>query len=336
MGVSTLSDEEFSALVSGLHRASIADEDEFVATQLDELAPWLPASDARRVVAAVLDRRTGLGEIEVLLADDTVTDVLVDGPGAVVVERAGQLVESGIVLDAEGVRLLVDRVARHCRPRPERLRPIAHGVLPSGTRVTVVLSPTARPGPAVAFRRHRPTGWTLEQLAGEFADRLRTAVDRRESIVVAGATGSGKTSLVAALLASAARERLVVVEDVAELPATEGALHLEADERTDFRELVAASLRLRPDRIVVGEVRGAEAVDVLHALTSGHRGAMTTVHASDGASALRRLVLLSGQADDRVDAGLVAEHWRAAIDLVVVMQRHADGSRRVASVWECD
>ena len=335
MAGSTLSAAEFGALVSGVHRSSINEDDASIDEHVRRVAPWIGGADFDRVVDAVLRRRSSLGELDAVLADESVTDVLVDGPGTVLVERHGCLEPSGVELDADGVRLLVDRIARHCRPRPERTRPVAHGVLPGGVRATVVLSPTAEPGPVVALRRHRSTGWSLDELAGAHAARLWRALERRETIVVAGPTGSGKTSLVASLLASLdGAERVVVIEDVAELPALPGAVRLESDDRIDFRQLVASSLRLRPDRIVVGEVRGPEAVDVLHALTSGHRGALTTVHAQDGPGAVRRLTLLSGQSDDRVDPALVALHWSEAIDLVVVMRRGSDGRRCVSSVWE--
>lgn len=337
IGVSELSSVERAALVSAVHQASIDGDDHSIHDVAVDVAPWIGSADRQRVVDAVLRRRGGLGEIQELLDDDAVTDVLVDGPGVVLVERNGQLERSGVVLDRSGVRLLVDRVARHCRPRPELRRPVAHGVLPGGVRATVVLSPTSASGPSIALRRHRRGAWPLEDLAGSFTSQLRSAIDRRDNIVVVGSTGSGKTSLVAALLAEVpADERVVVIEDVAELAVGERCVRLESDDRTDFRELVATSLRLRPDRIVVGEVRGSEAIDVLHALTSGHRGSMATVHAADGPSALRRLALLSGQGDDSIDVQLVREHWRSAVDRFVVMTRDADGRRTVAATWAGD
>jgi pilus assembly protein CpaF len=330
---------EIAALVSEVHADLAAHSSSDLGSsqrEVSQRAPWLSVAEVERV-ADLIDRRLyGFGDIEVLLAQPEVTDILVNGPGLVLVERAGELVDSGIALDAAGVRLLVDRVARWCRPRPDARHPVAHAVLPTGDRATVVLPPAAAKGPYVAIRRMPSGGLPLSELADAAdAEVLRAAVRARRSILVIGPTGAGKTTLVGALVAEVpASERIVVVEDVAELSTVHPhVVRLVAADGADLRALVATSLRLRPDRIVVGEVRGAEAVDLLHALTSGHAGGFATLHATSAAEAHRRLQLLCGQASDTVDPAVMRAQWSGAFDLVVTMKR-AHGGRRVVSCIE--
>jgi len=328
---------ELAALVTELHPL-LAVSDQGRGHRLaivSAIAPWLDHHEADEVLRAVEARLGGFGEVEALLDDTTVTDILINGPGPVMVERNGRLLVSDVVLDRDGLRLLVDRLGRWCRPRPDAQRPISHGVLPSGDRATVVVAPVAVGGPHVAIRRLRSGQVALSQLAEPaVVAQLGDAIDAGLSILIIGPTGSGKTTLLAAMLALVpADERVVVLEDVAELPTAGGhVVRLESGPAADLRALVAASLRLRPDRVVVGEVRGGEALDLLHALTSGHVGGMATLHATSAPEARRRLLLLSGQASDRVDVEVVAQHWRSAFDLIVTMARQADGQRRVVDV----
>ena len=218
--------------------------------------------------------------------------------------------------------------------------------LPDGTRVAVVLPPLAVDGPVLAIRRHRRDVRHLDQFGdAALVAELRRCVDERRNLVVHGATGSGKTSLLNALAGTvAAHERIVTIEDVAELRLPgEHVVRLEARPgtaegvgRVAIRELVRTALRLRPDRIIVGEVRGAEALDMIWALSTGHTGSFSTCHAAGPADALRRLETMCSLAGEGLPLEAIRTQVRAAVDVLVGVARGVDGARRVVSVHHVD
>ncbi|HEU5149865.1 MAG TPA: CpaF family protein [Iamia sp.] len=309
-----------------------------------EVAPHLPPDGVAGLARRVRARATGLGVIEPLLADPTVTEVMVNGPGPVWVERAGRLVCTEVRVDRATVDRLVARVLMPTGGRADRSRPLADARLPDGSRVHVVVPPLAVDGPCITIRRFGARVVDLDAVAGPaVADLLRAAIAERRQIVVSGGAGAGKTTLLNALAGSIdPDERIVTVEDAAELrlpgrhvvrlearPAT-----VEGAGEVTIRDLVRAALRMRPDRIVVGEVRGAEALDMLQAMNTGHDGSLSTCHASSPVDALRRLetMVLTGAADLPLRA--VREQIASAVDLVVQVARRPDGSRRVVAVAE--
>lgn len=288
----------------------------------------------------------GLGSLQALLDDPDVSDVLVNGPGDVWVERAGRLQPSGVVVTRREVDRAIERLVAPLGLQADRAHPVVDGRLADGTRVTVVLPPLAVDGPLVAVRRHAARALRLDELASEaVAAVLRDRLSRRRNVVVFGPTGSGKTTLLRSLAAELSPdERIVTVEDVAELRLPgRGTVRLEARPgtsdgigRVGFRELVRVALRLRPDRIVVGEVRGAEAADMVWALSTGHDGSMSTVHAASAPDALRRLTAFAVAGAEGAPADVVRDQVRAAVHVLVGMGRGGDGRRRVTSVHDVD
>lgn len=308
----------------------------------------LPPDALAQLVRELTDALAGLGPIEPLLRDPAVTDVMVNGPSEVWVERSGRLERSGVTYpDAEALRAAVLRVIGPLGLRLDRARPHVDARLPDGSRLHALLPPLAAHGPVVTVRKFAPVRYSWEELAerdalpSEAAALLRACVTERRSIVCCGRTGTGKTTLLNLLLADVgADERVVVIEDAPELrPACPHVVRLEtrppnaeAAGEVTLRDLVRQALRMRPDRIVVGEVRGVELVDVLQALATGHEGCMTTVHAR---AADEALVRLEGMA---LLAGLPLEAARAqlavGLDVVAVLSRGPDGRRGLVQIAE--
>lgn len=316
---------------------------ERLATLLREEAPLLDDEEVRQRAESMAVELVGLGPIQALLDDDRVTDVLVNGPGEVWVERDGSLRPSGVVVDVAAITQAVERLVVPLGLRADRSQPIVDARLADGTRVTVVLPPLAVHGPLLAVRRHRRDPVPLGDMAGGAVDLLRSLVRARRNLIVFGATGSGKTTLLASLASELPDdERLVAVEDVAELSLTgRGVVRLESRPgtadgvgRVGFRELVRAALRLRPDRILVGEVRGAEAADMVWALSTGHDGSMSTLHAASAEDALRRLRTFAAAGAPGTPPDVIAEQVHAAVHALIGTVRLPDGSRAVSTIHE--
>jgi pilus assembly protein CpaF len=283
-----------------------------------------------------------------LLADPSVDEVLVNGPDQVWVERRGRLQRaSARFADREALRDACARLVASAGRRIDDASPMVDARLSDGSRLNVVLPPVAPDGPLLSLRRFAPRAFTLAALIErgsldqDTADLLARCVAAHLDIVVSGGTSTGKTSLLGALAGLAdATERIVTVEDSAELridrphvvrlearPAS-----LEGTGAVSIRELVRNALRMRPDRLIVGEVRGGEALDLLQAMNTGHDGSLTTVHANTPAGALRRLEMLALLGGVELPHSVVREQVATAIDVVVQMQRMGDGSRRVSEV----
>lgn len=333
--------------------ARIVDSDTpFHPEALREAAALIAAEEAPLhgpgVVDDVVSSLIGLGPLERLLADSDVTDVLVNGPDDIWVERAGRLQRADAVFrDEEAIVAAVERVIAPLGLRLDRASPAVDARLADGSRLHAVIPPAAVDGPAVAVRRFTPVVPDLDALVdmggitADGAALLRAAVEDRRNLLVSGGTGSGKTTLLNVLSREIpADERVVTIEDAAELRLTGHVVRLEgrppnaegAGEIT-LRTLVRQALRLRPDRIVVGEVRGPEALDLIQAMSTGHAGSMGTVHANGPAEALWRLETLAAMGEHRLPAEAVAAQLRSAVDLTVHMRRGAD-RREVASVSE--
>ena len=317
-----------------------APEDRLV-TLLREEAPLLTDAEVRRRARLMAVDLVGLGPIQRLLDDEQISDVLVNGPGEVWVERTGRLELSGVILDRAAVDRAIERLVAPLGLQADRSHPIVDARLADGTRVTVVLPPLAVDGPVLAVRRHRREAVALPDMAGSALGPLRHVMADRRNLVVFGATGSGKTTLLGALASELPEgERIITVEDVAELTLPgRGVVRLEARPgtadgvgRVGFRDLVRAALRLRPDRIVVGEVRGAEAADMVWALSTGHEGSMSTVHAASAADAIRRITSFAVAGAEGTPAGVVADQVHAAIHTLVGVVRCRDGTRKVATI----
>ncbi|MBM3661796.1 MAG: CpaF family protein [Actinobacteria bacterium] len=312
---------------------------------LAEEAPLLAADQLETIASRLVGDLVGLGHLEAILDDPDVTDVLVNGPGPVWIERSGRLECTSLVLDHQQINRSIERLVRPLGRRADRTHPIVDARLADGTRVAVVVDPLAVDGPVLALRRHRRAVVGFEELAGPFADALRERLRTRRNIVVHGATGSGKTTLLNALGSLVSPdERIVTIEDVAELRLPgRHVVRLEARPGTSdgvgrvaIRELVRAALRLRPDRLVVGEVRGAEALDMVWALSTGHDGGMSTVHASSPVAAMRRLATLALSAGEPLPLAAVDAQVRSAVHVLVGVGRLDGGRRGVVSIHDVD
>ncbi|MDG2906961.1 MAG: CpaF family protein [Acidimicrobiales bacterium] len=305
--------------------------------------PLLGVGARDAAVAAVMARITGLGPLQPLLSDPAVSEVMVNGPGPVFIERSGRLEATDIRLDDAEVQRLVERVIAPSGRRVDRSSPWVDARLADGSRVNVVVPPIAIDGPCVTIRRFGERRFTLADLAApEVAVLLGHMVADRANIIVSGATGSGKTTLLAALTSAVdPTERLITVEDAAELAlATPHVVRLEARPpncegvgEVTVRDLVRNALRMRPDRIVVGEVRGAEAFDMLQALNTGHDGSLSTCHANSATDALRRLSTMVLLASPGLSPGVAEALVAGSVDLVVHMTRQG-ASRLVSDVVE--
>lgn len=342
--------DRLDALVAAVHAAVAAEpgpdpSDTEVAALVRRHDPLLSPGAVGAVVDRVRQRVGGLGALEPLLADADVAEVMVNGPGRPVwVERGGRVEATPVVLDRAGVDLVVERVVGPLGLRADRTSPTVDARLPDGSRVNVVVPPLAVDGPYVTIRRFGARGVDLGDLCPPgVAPLLTWAVRARLNILAVGGTGAGKTTLLNALAAAVpSGERIVTVEDAAELRLPHPhVVRLEcrpaAPDGTGgvtVRDLVRNALRMRPDRLVVGEVRGGEALDLLQAMNTGHEGALATCHANGTDDALARLETMVLLAEIGLPLAAVRSQLAASVDLLVHVARLPDGSRRVHEVAE--
>jgi pilus assembly protein CpaF len=321
---------------------------EAVRELVDEEAALLGTALREELVERIVRDSVGLGPLEVLLADPAVEEVMVNGPNQVYVERGGRIEPTTVAFaDEEELRNAIERILAPLGRRVDELSPMVDARLADGSRVNVVIPPLALDGPAVSIRRFgadRPGPdelVALGTLSEAQRELLAAAVGERRSILVSGGTGSGKTTLLNALSSFIdPAERVVTIEDAAELRLQQPHVvrlesrpsGVEGRGEVTIRDLLRNALRMRPDRIVIGEVRGPEALDLLTALNTGHGGALSTVHANSPQDALARLQTLALMAGLGLPHGAVAEQVRRGIELIVQMERHADGSRRVGAI----
>ncbi len=310
----------------------------------------VPAGELRSLERWLDDRLFGLGELAPLLRDDNVTEVMVNGARGVWVERGGRLEESGVrFTDPEEILVLMERLVAPLGRRIDLASPLVDARLPDGSRVHAVIPPISLVGPVLTIRRFAARALGPDDLvrngtlSREAMDYLIAAVRERRSILVSGGTSSGKTTTLNALaFAIGQGERIVTIEDAAELRLPQGNVvaletrppSVEGTGAIDVRALLRAALRMRPDRIVVGEVRGGEALDMLQAMNTGHRGSLTTAHANGARHALMRVetMALMGGIDLPLDA--IREQIRRGIDIVVHQERDGTGARRVVEIAE--
>jgi pilus assembly protein CpaF len=313
-------------------------------------AGLLDAEQREALVARVAEGAFGLGPLEPLLRDPAVDEVMVNGPRAVFVERGGRVEPAAVTFgsDAE-LRHVIERILAPLGRRVDEASPLADARLPDGSRVNVIIPPLSLDGPILTVRRFRRRGFRAAELVeqGTMTEALRAflagAVRGRINVLISGGTGSGKTTTLNALSAYIPPgERIVTIEDAAELRLQQPHVvrlesrppNLEGRGEVTIRALVRNALRMRPDRIVVGEVRGAEALDMLSAMTTGHDGSLSTIHAGSPEEALRRLETLVLMADVALPLAAVREQVAGAIELVVHQARGGDGERRVVEVAE--
>jgi pilus assembly protein CpaF len=317
---------------------------------IDDHGAVLEPATRERLCELILREAVGLGPLEELLADPSVEEVMVNGHERVYVERLGRIERTDVRFPSEGsLRDAIERILTPLGRRVDELSPMVDARLQDGSRVHVVIPPLAVDGPTMSIRRFsaaRPGPRDLVELGTltqELHDQLAAAVAARRSILVSGGTGSGKTTLLNALSAFIdSDERVITIEDAAELRLRQPHVvrlesrpaNVEGRGRVTIRELLRGALRMRPDRIVIGEVRGGEALDLLMALNTGHEGALSTVHANSPEDALRRVETLALMAGVGLPHEAIREQLGRGLDLVIHLARLSDGSRRVVEVAE--
>jgi pilus assembly protein CpaF len=310
----------------------------------------LNRAERERLVNEVLDETFGLGPLEALMADPTITDILINGHKVVYVERNGRLERADIVFtDERHLVHIVQRIVGQVGRRVDETSPMVDGRLPDGSRINAIIPPLALDGSLVSIRRFgtRPLQATdlVEKgaLTEEMLQFLAACVQARLNILVSGGTGSGKTTLLNALSAYIPDdERVITIEDAAELRLQQphvGRLetrpsNVEGSGEVTTRDLVRNALRMRPDRIVIGECRGAEALDMLQAMNTGHEGSLTTIHANDTRDALARLEMMVGMAGFDLPIWVIRRQIASAVHVVVQTSRLTGGARKVVKISE--
>jgi len=334
-------------LVGQVHRQLLDDgyrTAESVGSLVLEHQPLLDDDSVAELVQRVQSRVGGLDVLDHFLSDVTVDEVMVNGAGDVWVERHGRLECTGVIVDQSTTYALLERIVAPLGLRIDRTSPCVDARLPDGSRVNGVVPPLAVDGPLLTIRRFGARRVELAEVCSPGVARLlEWAIESRLNIVVSGGAGAGKTTLLNAIAGFIPPdERVITIEDAAELRLP-GRHVLRLESRTanaegvgelPIRELVRNALRMRPDRIVIGEVRSGEAIDMLQAMNTGHDGSLSTCHANSPADAVRRLETLVLMGDVALPLSAIREQLRAAVDLIVQIARQPDGSRRVIAVAE--
>lgn len=326
----------------------------FVKQKLDEifvrLGSKVPGSIRQQLTQETLNEVLGYGPIQPLLDDDDVSEVMVNGPNKVYVEKKGQLTKTGVTFDNDAhVLRVIDRIILPLGRRVDADSPTVDARLPDGSRVNAVIPPVAIDGPTITIRKFRRDKLTVQQLVDfgslttQMAEFLRACVISRLNIVISGGTGSGKTTLLNVLSTMIpADERILTIEDAAELQLQQDHIvrletkvaNVEGKGQVSIRDLVRNALRMRPDRIVVGECRGGETLDMLQAMNTGHDGSLTTLHANTPRDALARLETMVLMAGMDLPIKVIRQQVSAAVDLIIQQTRLKDGTRKVTAITE--
>jgi len=325
---------------------------ELVLRLLDREAESMPLSqlDRESVVADVLNELFGLGPLEVLLKDPTISDILVNRFDQVYVEREGQLEETGIVFSSERhLQQIIERIVSSVGRRIDESVPMVDARLADGSRVNAIIPPLALDGAVLSIRRFRTERLGADDLVGResltqsMLDFLRAVVGCRLNVIVSGGTGAGKTTLLNILSSFISeRERIVTIEDAAELKLRQRHVirletrpsNIEGKGAIRQRDLVVNALRMRPDRIVVGEVRSEEALDMLQAMNTGHDGSLTTVHANSARDALYRLDTMVAMSNLNIPEKAIHQQIASAVNFIIQIARLSDGTRKITGVTE--
>jgi pilus assembly protein CpaF len=351
--------EVHQRLVVGMDLSSIKGLDDYELRRelrrgVEELCNYGPdlmsQTDRERLISEVIDETLGLGPIDPLLRDATVSDILINGPKTVYVERRGRLEKASVVFhDEQHLLEIIQRIASRVGRRLDESSPMVDARLEDGSRVNAVIPPLALGGALVSIRRFGARPLLAGDLIArgaitiEMVEFLAACVESRLNIVISGSTGSGKTTILNMLSGYIADdERVVTIEDAAELRLQQPhvarmetrSANLEGKGEVTARDLVRNSLRMRPDRIIVGECRGGEAFDMLQALSTGHDGGMSTIHANDTRDAISRLEMLVGMAGYQLPLWFIQRQIASAIDIVVHCARLSGGARKIVQISE--
>lgn len=321
-----------------------------VMSLLENESTLLSATEKQQISDEVLDEVFGLGPLESLLQDNSISDILVNGCKSVYIERRGTLEQTSVSFrDDQHLLRIIDKIVSQVGRRIDESNPMVDARLTDGSRVNAIIPPLALDGPLMSIRKFAQDKLTAPDLVERRAmspgmmQVLEAAVKARLNIIIAGGTGSGKTTLLNALSAFISpKERIITIEDAAELQLKQPHVarletrppNLEGHGAVRQRELLVNSLRMRPDRIVVGEVRGVEALDMLQAMNTGHDGSLTTVHANSPRDAVSRLEVMVSMANSNMQLVSIRQQVASAVHLLVQASRMSDGSRRIMNITE--
>ncbi|MEW2352516.1 CpaF family protein [Spirillospora sp. NPDC029432] len=309
--------------------------------------PVLSTRERTMLIRRIVDEALGLGVLEPLLADPTVTEIMVNGPNSVYVERAGRVSRIDLGFASEGqLYQTIDRIVAQVNRRVDESSPMVDARLPTGERVNVIVPPLSLVGPVLTIRRF-PRAYRMDELVAlgsldeATALLLGAFVRARLNVVITGGTGTGKTTFLNALSGFIPNfERIITIEDSAELQLQQEHIvrlesrpaNIEGEGAIAIRDLVRNALRMRPDRVIVGEVRGAETLDMLQAMNTGHDGSLVTVHANSTEDAIYRLETLAAMSEVKIPYEAVRDQINNAIDAIVHLDRAPDGSRRITEI----
>lgn len=310
----------------------------------------LSYADKQKVNQAVMNEVYQFGPISDLLNDDTITEIMVNGPLDIFVERKGKIIKTeNEFRNDKHVMHIIDKIISPLGRRVDESSPLVDARLPDGSRVNIIIPPLAVKGPSITIRKFSKDPLTTNDLItfgalnGDIAEFLRLCVKGRINVLVSGGTGSGKTTLLNVLSSYIPEdERIVTIEDAAEVQLQQAHVvtlesrpaNIEGNGRITIRDLVVNSLRMRPDRIIVGEVRGGEALDMLQAMNTGHDGSLTTIHANSPQCSLSRLETMVMMSGVELPSRAIREQVASAIDLIIQVERMVDGSRKVTKISE--
>jgi pilus assembly protein CpaF len=336
--------EELSQLSATQRRARL---ERVVGHMLTRDGPVLSQLERSSLIRQVVDEALGLGVLEPLLADESVTEIMVNGPHSIFVERSGRLEQiDARFTDEAQLYQTIDRIVAAVNRRVDESSPMVDARLPGGERVNVIIPPLSLTGPVITIRRF-PTPYSVEELIGKgsldvpTAELLRAVVAARCNVIISGGTGTGKTTFLNALSGFIhPSERIITIEDSAELSLQQPHVislesrpaNVEGKGSVSIRDLVRNSLRMRPDRIIVGEVRGGETLDMLQAMNTGHEGSLATVHANSAEDAIVRLETLASMSELDIAFDALRDQINSAVDVIVHLSRSPDGSRRIGEI----
>jgi pilus assembly protein CpaF len=322
-----------------------------VARLVDEEDSPLSLVEKEQVITEVLDEVFGLGPLEPLLQDPTISDILVTGPRLVYIERSGKLYRTPVEFkDNAHLMRIIEKIVSRVGRRVDESSPMVDARLPDGSRVNAVIPPIALDGPILSIRRFGRTRITDKDFVANLTvtqgmmDLLNACVRSRLNIIISGGTGAGKTTILNVLSSVIPEnERIVTVEDAAELQLRQTHVarmearppNVEGAGAVTIRHMVINALRMRPDRIIVGEVRGEEAMDMMQAMNTGHDGSLTTIHANSPREAISRIEVMLGMANSNMSMRSIRQQITSAVDLIVQVARFSDGTRRVTHITEC-
>ncbi|MGC1183618.1 MAG: CpaF family protein [Candidatus Dormiibacterota bacterium] len=342
--------EEYTDVSQAPREKLVAKIGELCNSVLEDLSISITRTDRQRMVEQLISDVLGLGPLEMMLKDPEISEIMINGPEDIYVERQGRIHRYPAKFDnTDHLMQIIDRIVSSIGRRVDESSPMVDARLKDGSRVNVIIPPLALQGPTLTIRRFSKDPYTVEDLinfgtlTAEMAAFIRACVRARLNVLISGGTGSGKTTTLNVLSGWIPDdERIITIEDAAELQLRQDHVvtlesrpaNIEGRGRVSIRDLVINSLRMRPDRIVVGECRGGEALDMLQAMNTGHDGSLTTVHANTPADALTRLETMTLMAGTDLPSRAIREQIASAIHLVVQQARLRDGTRRVVAISE--